>query len=497
MKKFLKNSLCFTMAGALALLPVTPSLAMTQDETVYVKLSENGETKQISVVKHLINDLKETELFDRTALMDLENLNGFESFVADGENVKWEAKGNDIYYRGVSQKELPIKLEVTYELDGEKKTLDEILGKPGRVAIKLKYTNLSKVGNLYTPFVIAVATTLDESKVSDVRVTNGKATGNGRTIAVAAVAAPGLYESLGLKELSALNEITISYNTEKFELGDIYSVVTPKLLEDLDLNTFAELDELYASADRLSTSSKKLVDGSNELKNGVNELRMAVEQAKKQLQNSNSPLDTQTLSKIKQTARTEAEKTVLAQEQAVRANIKQQMSAGQPSMNTLLNMAATQICAAQAKVPACPEEAIKSTAATLIQNTENQLMQSSITTMQQVAAQTAEATAEKVAMQVGSAVQNGMGQAVVSALDQLLAGIGKLAEGANTLSSGMAQFDREGIQTMINFVNGKVKVTASKIDQLTKLAEDYDSYAGIADETEGSTKFILMIEGRK
>lgn len=295
MKKFLKNSLCFTMAGALALLPVTPSLAMTQDETVYVKLSENGETKQISVVEHLVNDLKENELFAKTTLKDLENLNGFESFVVEGENVRWKAQGEDIYYRGTAEKELPVKLEVTYKLDSEERALNEILGKSGRVEIKLKYTNLTKSGNMYVPFVAAVATTLDESKVSNVNVTNGKATGNGRTVAVAAVAAPGLYESLGLEELRGTDEVVISFDTKKFELGDIYSIVTPKLLDGVDLNTFAELDELYASTNKLSASSKQLVDGSNSLKNGVAELRTAVAQAKTQLSKQGNLIDATTL----------------------------------------------------------------------------------------------------------------------------------------------------------------------------------------------------------
>ena len=83
------------------------------------------------------------------------------------------------------------------------------------------------------------------------------------------------------------------------------------------------------------------------------------------------------------------------------------------------------------------------------------------------------------------------------ALDQMLTGVDKLAKGANDLSTGMARFDREGIQTLTNFVNGKIKVTTNKVKQLAKLAENYDNYAGIAENTEGSTKLILMIEGKK
>lgn len=496
MKNFWKNSLCFTMAGALALVPATPSLAMMQDETVYVKLHETGETREISVVEHLINDLKENELFDQTILKNLENLNGFESFVVDDVNVKWQAQGKDIYYRGTAEKELPVKLKVTYKLDGEEKSLDEILGKAGRVEIKLKYTNLSKVGNMYTPFVVAVAATLDESRVSNVAVTNGKATGNGRTVAIAAVAAPGLYESLGLEELQGLDEVTISYDAQKFELGDIYSIVTPKLLEDVDLNTFTELDELYVSTNKLSASSKQLVNGSSSLKNGVQELRQAVTQAKAKLAKQESLIDNTTLAQIKTAASAQAEQQVEAQRATIAAGIKAQVEGNQVLMHAL-ELQAQEICNAKIGGAICPAENVKPITTQLVVTVENSMVESSMSLAKTTAKQTATATAESIAMQVANAVQNGMGEAVVQALDQMLAGIDRLAKGANDLSSGITQFDREGIQTLTNFVNGKVKVTTDKVKQLVNLAEDYNNYAGIAEGAEGSTKFILMIEGKK
>ena len=75
MKKIIKSSMCLAAAGVLALTPL-PSFALSQDETVYVKLQENGVVKTISVTEHLINDLKDNELFDRSILTNIENLKG-------------------------------------------------------------------------------------------------------------------------------------------------------------------------------------------------------------------------------------------------------------------------------------------------------------------------------------------------------------------------------------------------------------------------------------
>ncbi len=139
-------------------------------------------------------------------------------FRIENDSVKWNAAGKDIYYSGTTDRKLPIGLNISYKLDGVEKTLSDIIGKSGKVEIRLHYKNLSKVGNLYTPFVAAVATTLDESKVSNVHVTNGKATSNGRTIAIAAVAAPGLYESLGLDELKIVTKLLLVLKPKSLNL---------------------------------------------------------------------------------------------------------------------------------------------------------------------------------------------------------------------------------------------------------------------------------------
>ena len=497
MKKVIKSSICLATAGALALTPL-PTFALSQDETVYAKLQANGEVRTISVTEHLVNDLKDNELFDKSILTNVENLNGFEGFVADGENVKWDAQGKDIYYRGEATKDLPVKLEVSYYLDGEEKSLDQMLGRSGKVEIRLKYTNLSKVGNVWTPFVAMVATTLDESKVSDVEVTNGKAISNGRSVAVTAVAAPGLYESLGLEELRGTDEVALTYETEKFELGDIYTIVTPKLLDSEDLKVFAELDSLSAKSNQLAQSSGQLVTGANSLRDGIKELQAVLTQISKGLsgQTGELTLGQTEIAQITQKVQAAAEAKVQAQSATIRAGIKQQL-AGNNVLKDALQLEAEKLCSAQIGGATCPASAVAEVAAKLSAELEEQLFQSSYQLALTTAKQTAAATAEGVVGQMIQAVGNGMGDALMSGLNTMLAGVNKLAKGAEDLSAGMAKFDREGIQPLNIFVNGKVKVTSNKVKQLTKLADEYNNYAGIAEGAEGTTKFVLMIEGRK
>ena len=53
-------------------------------------------------------------------------------------------KGNDIYYQGKTDKELPVKQTISYYLDGEKMDPDEIAGKSGKVTIRFDYKNNQK-----------------------------------------------------------------------------------------------------------------------------------------------------------------------------------------------------------------------------------------------------------------------------------------------------------------------------------------------------------------
>ncbi len=494
MKKVTKSILMLTTAGVMALSPC-PVGALTQNETVYVKLQPNGTTKYISVIEHLKNDLSETELFDETILTNLENLNGFEGFTVDGKNVKWDAQGKDIFYRGTTNKELPVQLKVTYKLDGEEKALDELLGQAGQIEIVLNYTNLSKVGDLYTPFVVAVATKFDAGKVSDVTVTNGKVVTNGRTTAITAVAAPGLYESLGLEELRSSDEITIGFKTEDFELSDIYSVVTPELLNEADLKTFAELDELYAKTSQLASGSQQLVVGSASLTQGLREFREAVVGARNKLASQQNLLDRTTLAQIKNSASASAVQNVQAQSSTIQQETMANLRTNAELLQ-LLTPAAHDMCLANpATASLCDNpDVLQQYLDGILTQLGATLSASSVELAQRVAVQTANAVAENVATEVANSLQQGLTQAMVSVLDEMLQGVDKLLAGSYELQTGTQRFNNEGIQPLVNFVNGRVRVTTDKVQRLIEIAEQYDNYAGLADQAQGTTKFVLMIE---
>lgn len=498
MKKIEKVIAGLGLIGALATVPNLPVMAMSQDETVYTKLQSNGEMEESSVIRHLVNDKKDYQLFDRTNLSNVENLNGFESFVVDNGKVVWNAEGKDIYYSGKTQEALPISVKVEYKLNGETKRREEMMGQAGKVEVIYKFANHAKVGEVYTPFVAALTTTFKEGTVENLEVENGKTTSNGRTLAVAGVAAPGLYESLGIEELKNIDEVKLRFDTQKFEMNDVYIAVTPKLLDSEDLKIFTQLDELSTQANKLAASSRQLVMGAGQLSAGVNELRTGVWQAKQNLQNYQIGIDAATINQIKSAAVLNAEQAVEMQRAEIAAGVDAQLASPQSeTLRNALHLQAMALCSASIGGADCPAANVQAVEQQILMGVREQLTNNSIELAKQTAREVASATAEGVATQLA----NGMGEKIkpvmMSAMDTILNGTESLMNGANELNRGMTQFNDEGIMPLVNFVNGKVKVTSNRVEHLMQLANDYQSYAGIDEAATGTTKFILMIDGEK
>lgn len=274
-----------------------PIFAYTKDETVYSKANTEGKPYQTIVSTHIENKEQANEIQDLTNLLNIEN-RGEENqlFTQNGETLQWKANQKDIYYQGESKKELPIECKVTYELEGKEMTAEEIVGKAGKVKITIKYQNKEehivtiqgKEQKLYTPFVVIAGTILPNDKNQKITISNGKVIDDGtKTIAVG-IALPGLQESLGSKEkeLEIPDKIEITMETTEFSLGNIVNMITPKIIEESDLNFMDNLDPIYDKANDLEQASKQIQTGSNELAKGTNQLALRKQRTKRRKQQS-------------------------------------------------------------------------------------------------------------------------------------------------------------------------------------------------------------------
>lgn len=79
-----------------------------------------------------------------------------------------------------------------------------------------------------------------------------------------------------------------------------------------------------------------------------------------------------------------------------------------------------------------------------------------------------------------------------SATKEVSSGVNKLQDGSVTLLDGMNQFKNEGTGKLQNEYNSKIKTVMDRFKAITKDADDYKSFSGIADGMDGSVKFIFQ-----
>ena len=256
-----------------------------KEETVYVIADNTGKEQKIIVSDHLINNDDKDTLEDASTLKDIENVKGDETFTQSGNKVTWQADGNDIFYRGTSESELPVTQKLTYYLDGKEVTPEELAGKSGEVTIRFDYTNNQKVTakidgkdeDIYVPFM-AVSGMILGDEFSDIEVENGKVISDGSNNVVVGYALPGLKESLNVKDSDFDGDVTIpdyvevKAKVENFKLDTTMTVVmnaTNFISADSDNDT-SKLDEVF---DTLTDAMDQLTDGSAELADGVDTLK--------------------------------------------------------------------------------------------------------------------------------------------------------------------------------------------------------------------------------
>lgn len=256
----------------------------SKEESVYVKADASGNVKKTTVSEWLKNPEKGT-ISDTSELKDIKNVKGDETFeTGSNNNVSWKSEGNDIYYQGTIDKELPVDVKVSYKLDGKSISPKDLKGKSGKVEIQFSYDNKSKQTvnvngedvEMYTPFTMVSAMMLSSDEYSNVSAENGKLISDGDKNIVVGVAFPGLANDLNLKDLDMDIDIpetvTITADVKDATVGTSITMASAELMNEFGLDDIDSFDDLQDSIDDLEDATNQLVDGSKEAADGSKEL---------------------------------------------------------------------------------------------------------------------------------------------------------------------------------------------------------------------------------
>lgn len=69
-------------------------------------------------------------------------------------------------------------------------------------------------------------------------------------------------------------------------------------------------------------------------------------------------------------------------------------------------------------------------------------------------------------------------------------GVTQLRDGAMSLSDGLKKFNEEGVQKLVDAVQGDLAGLLTRIRATADVSRDYNNFSGIADGMDGQVKFI-------
>ncbi len=541
-----KNKIILPLVALSLTLQMVPVNALTKDETVYSNLNKDGSNFKTVVVNHLYNG-EDEEMQDVTKLKDILNINGKEKFTLNNENLSWQNKGNEIFYQGTIEKDLPITTEITYYLNGEKIEESKLKNKKGNIKIEIKFTNTDshnvyvngKSQTLYTPFVVTLGTVMQNKNISNLEISNGKILNTGSKNFVVGLSSPGLYESLDLEELKDLDKITISYDTKSYKSNTFYIVATPKLMDTTDLDVFNKLDEVYSKVDSLQSNMNQIEDGSNKI---LDELTKKIETMSS---SSYTAIDEDTMNKIKTLAVSGAKAKVQEQESILKetvintldnseslnpsnvAYLTLQTAAGSSDVanailkytntcdsnglekyrkkiitktastdDVLLGLASSLGLINENTPQAYYESIAETVALKLIEGCDAYNTSYTVANMElsglkqtipevvyQAILSASSETAESVSSSVATTVADTFTKETISSLNTL-------SDALTTLNTGIYTYNNEGIKTLSSYKNRAMEYT----NLLEKLSDLTNSYKGFGSDNTTTTTFVSVVK---
>ena len=288
--RFASAALALTLAAGCAM----PAFAagkssFSKSETVYAVMNGDGSIKSTTVSEHLYSASGLANVTDKTTLTDIQNTESDAEFTQNGEELVWNTNDTDVYYKGNTDKALPIDVKVTYALDGQEAALEDIIGKSGHltVTVNLKNNETGTVNvngkdrTIVTPLITAVGVILGED-ASNVTAEHGMIESAAKSSVAAFVTLPGVKESLsGLlpDEVNSIEDylqdtVTVEADVEDFTCPQVMVACATSTAALGTSNVFdlSSINDLTDGINQLNDAMSQLMDGASQLVDGTSQL---------------------------------------------------------------------------------------------------------------------------------------------------------------------------------------------------------------------------------
>lgn len=291
MSKGVSGLLLILCAVSLTIMPITITHAdkagdnetigepvkVEKNETVYVILAHNGKVLEQRVVNRLYSNGKPDEVVDYGDYISVRSMETGTKPEIRNNRIIWDSdlltKG-DIYYEGITDKELPVEIDIKYFLDDVQVNAEDLAGKSGIVRIEIKIKNrmkaeepiifqgfdgsvVSRNNECYTPFLVQVSYEVDLDIFSEVKAEDAVKITTGKTMNVNFSAFP--YPD---------SEFSMELKGNSIELNPITFTVFPRVMPVQDIEMGENLEKLFDGLEQIQNGLTKLGSAADSVAGG-------------------------------------------------------------------------------------------------------------------------------------------------------------------------------------------------------------------------------------
>lgn len=446
--------------------PVDVSGSAEKQEVVYASLNNAGGMNSVYVVNVLKaaagQTVQDFGTYDQVVnLTDTSTINQLSDSVILTMPESETASDTEFSYQGsVPNAQIPWNISITYLLDGQEISAEDLAGKTGSLELRIETAqNQSVDPRYYENYLMQITCTLPMKNATNVKTDQGSIALSGSDVTVSFMVMP-----------DADGSVSLSADVTNFEMSGISFAAIPFSMA-LD---FPDTDSLVSQFDALIDGTEQLHSGAQDLAAGVSSVDAATKQAATGAANlaTGATQMTQGLQQYQQGLRDSAAAAQDSVSEEDIADARQNYEAALGEYAAAFTVAYEQVMTENPQMT--QQEALQAAAQQLAGSSQEQAMNAALQSLltvvsTQIASQgAAEAltgaadglgSVDDASSLLGGSASLGTGaQELANGLDQLAGGTGELASGVGSLT--------EGTQTLAQETQGIPDKVQAEIDAL-------------------------------
>ena len=266
-QQFVRRVSALALAGCLLVgssLPAFAAASTAKEEVIYANLTASGEVTGVYAVNSFAVQAGDT-VTDHGSYTAVRNMTTSDAVSQSGDTVTVNVtEDGKLYYEGTmdAATALPWVVKLTYTLDGQEISPDELGGKSGALAIRLQVSrDPDCTGDFFDKYALQVTMSLDTDLARNISAPGATVANVGSKKQLSYILLPG-----------ADSDVTVTADVTDFVM-DAVSLNGVRLNLNLDLGDV----DLTGMLDQLQNGSVQLDDGANALADGIAQVQAGID----------------------------------------------------------------------------------------------------------------------------------------------------------------------------------------------------------------------------